>query len=223
MGIRIWGRPSSARTQKVLLALAELGLPFEFTLASATMGEGGHVAKGNKAFGVVDTADYLAMNPNGTVPTLKDGEYVLWESNAILQYLAMTYGPAGFYGSDIGRFASAARWIMWENNELIPPMHNLVKHTIRLPETERDPAVARQSRAQLEKAWGVVEAELGRNRYIADDAWSYGDIPMTIRVHRWALLEGAEKLTPNLARYYRQVSERPSFEAIRDPAMHLAG
>lgn len=223
MGLRIWGRPTSARTQKVLLALAELGQPYELTLASATMGEGGHVAKGNRAFGVVGTDEYLAMNPNGTVPTLKDGDFVLWESNAILQYLAMKYDPAGFYGGDTGRFASAARWIMWENNELIPPMHNLVKHTIRLPEAERDPAVARQSRAQLEKAWGIVEAQLGRSLHIADDAWSYGDIPMTIRVHRWALLEGADSLSPNLARYYRQVSERPSFEAIRDPDMHLAG
>ncbi|WP_420403096.1 glutathione S-transferase family protein [Nisaea sp.] len=223
MTIELWGRPTSARTQKVLLALAELGLPYNLTLASATMGAAGHVAKGNVAFGVVDTPEYRAMNPNGTVPTIRDGGFTLWESNAILQYLAMTYDPAGFYGNDIRRFASAARWVMWENNELIPPMHNLVKHTIRLPEGERDPEIARQSLERLEKAWLIVEAQLGRTRHIADDAWSYGDIPMTIRVHRWVLLRGTEALTPNVVRYYADVSARPSFDAVRDPSMHLAG
>ena len=115
MTIKIWGRPSSARTQKVLLAMAELGLPHELVLASGTMGAGGHVAKGNQAFGVVNTPEYRAMNPNGTVPTILDDGFVLWESNAILQYLAMKYDPDGFYGADIACFVSASRWIMWEN------------------------------------------------------------------------------------------------------------
>lgn len=223
MSIKIWGRPTSARTQKVLLAMAELDLSYTLVLASGTMGAHGHVAKGNEVFGVVDTPEYRAMNPNGTVPTILDDGFVLWESNAILQYLAMKYDPDRFFGADIRRFASAGRWIMWENNELIPPMHTLVKHTIRLPENQRDPDVAEAARAALVRAWEIVENQLSRTRHIADDAWSYGDIPMTIRVHRWALLAGEGALQPNLARYYALVSSRASFDAIRDPAMHLSG
>ena len=89
MAIRLWGRPSSARTQKILLALAAIGLEFEFILASATMGAGGHTSKGNTPYGVVDTPEYQRLNPNGKVPTINDDGYVLWESNAILLYLAM--------------------------------------------------------------------------------------------------------------------------------------
>ena len=178
---------------------------------------------GNEPYGFVDTPAYRAMNPNGTVPTILDDGFVLWESNAILQYLAMKYDPDGFYGADIACFVSASRWIMWENNELIPPMHTLVKHTIRLPEEQREPAVAEAARTALLKAWDIVEDQLSRTEHIADDRWSYGDIPMTIRVHRWALLAGEEALSPNLARSSGQVSARPSFDAIRDPAMHLAG
>lgn len=223
MAIELWGRPSSARTQKVLLALAELELDFTFTLASATMGPAGHAAKGNAVYGVVDTPDYLAMNPNGTVPTINDGGTILWESNAIVQYLAMTYDPALFFGGDAGVFASASRWMMWENNELIPPMHNYVKHTIRLPNAQRDPALVADARDKLARAWAIVDDQLSKTKHIAADAWTMGDIPITIRVHRWALLNDGRIAHANIARYYEQVRSRASFEAIADPQMHLAG
>ena len=223
MAIELWGRPSSARTQKVQLALAELKLDFTFTLASATMGPEGSVAKGHAAYGVVDTPDYRAMNPNGTVPTIRDGEFVLWESNAIVQYLAMTYAPDLFFGNDAALFASASRWMMWENGELIPPMHNYVRHTIRLPEAERDSAIAESARAQLERAWKIVDGQLAKTEHIAADRWTLGDIPMTIRVHRWALLNNGQVAHEHIARYYEQVKARESFATIADPQMHIAG
>lgn len=222
-GLKLWGRHTSARTQKVLLALAELGLDFDMTLASGTMGPSGHVAKGNKPFGVVDTPEYRAMNPNGTVPTIKDGDYVLWESNAIVQYLGMTYDPAKFYSNDIRTFASASRWMLWENNELIGPMHNYVKHTIRFPEDMRDPEIVKQSLEALIRAWTIVDEQLGKTDYIAADSWTMGDIPMTIRVHRWHLLQADAPEFPNVRRYYDRIRERPAFKAVEDPQMHLAG
>ena len=223
MAMELWGRPSSARTQKVLLALAELKLDFEFTLASATMGSGGAVAKGNAAYGVVDTPEYRTMNPNGTVPTIRDGGFVLWESNAIVQYLAMTYDPALFYGNDAQLFASASRWMMWENNELIPPMHTYVRHTIRLPEDQRDKGIADESREKLARAWEIIDGQLGKTSHIAGERWSLGDVPLTIRVHRWALLNEGHIEHANIARFYDRVRERASFSAIADPQMHLAG
>jgi glutathione S-transferase len=223
MTIKLWGRPTSARTQKVLLALAELGFDYDLILASGTMGAAGHVAKGNQPFGIVDTDDYLAMNPNGTIPTLEIDGFVLWESNAIVQYLGMRFAPHAFYADTAEVFGSASRWMLWENNELIGPMHNYVKHTIRFPVAQRDPEVVAQSRAALIAAWAIVDAQLSTRQYIAADSWTMGDIPMTIRLHRWFLLNVPSPAFPNLQRYYDLVAARPSFAAIADPEMHLAG
>ena len=89
--LKIWGRPTSACTQKALWGLEETEIDYELILASGTMGPDGHVSKGGAAFGLVDTAEYRSMNPNGTVPTINDDGFTLWESNVIVRYLSMKY------------------------------------------------------------------------------------------------------------------------------------
>src|SRR5262249_60373302 len=95
--IKVWGRPTSINTQRVRWALADSDIPHELILASATMGPNGHVSKGGAAFGIVNTAAYRAMNPNGTVPTIDDDGFILWETNAVLRWLRWhATWPAGF-------------------------------------------------------------------------------------------------------------------------------
>ena len=223
MKFKLWGRPSSARTQKVMLALAELGIEYEYVLASATMGPNGSVAKGGTPFGIVNTLEYRQMNPNGTVPNINDNGYVLWESNAIIQYLGMQYDPKLFYNNDTRLFASAARWLMWENNQLIPPMHDLAKHLYRLPEDQRNEDVVKRSKAKLFEEFKKVEVQLSKTRFISGDQWCMGDIPMTIRCHRWNILAKPFADFPNLLRYYQELSARPSFNTISAPELHTAG
>ncbi len=222
--LKLWGRPTSGRTQKVLWTLEEIGLQFEFILASGTMGPGGHVSKGNKPFGVVDTAEYRAKNPNGRVPTIQDGEFVLWESNSIVRYLAMQYAPDLLYGNDIRTFASASRWLDWENNELLPPQHQMVMHLIRLPEAERDVSVLEQARRDFEKRLKIADDQLRATHCICGDRFTYGDIPLGIRVHRWHVLGLATDSFPNIDRWYREITARPAFNVwTADPANHLEG
>jgi glutathione S-transferase len=222
--LKLWGRPTSARTLKVLWALEELGLEFDFILASATMGPQGHVSKGNAPYGVVDTPAYRGMNPNGTVPTIDDDGFILWESNTIVRYLAMRFGPDLLYGGDIRTFASASRWMDWENNELLHGQHILVMQLIRLPEAERDPAKAEAARQALIKPFSILDAQLSRTRHIAGERFTMGDIPIGIRTHRWHLFDIERPAMPNLERWYAEIRERPAFlKWVADPANHLSG
>jgi glutathione S-transferase len=222
--LKLWGRPTSGRTQKVLWTLAEIGLDFEMILASADMGPGGHVAKGNKPFGVVDTPEYRAKNPNGRIPTIDDDGFVLWESNSIVRYLAMQYAPDLLYSGDIKTFASASRWVDWENNELLPPQHDMAMHLIRLPEHQRDPQVLAQACKKFERVLRIADEQLARTRYIAGERFTYGDIPLGVRVHRWHVLGLATETPPNIARWYAEIQARPGFNKwTADPAHHLEG
>jgi glutathione S-transferase len=222
--MKLWGRPSSGRTQKVLWTLAEIGIDFEFILASAEMGRGGHVSKGNKPFGVVDTPEYRAKNPNGRVPTIEDDGFVLWESNSIVRYLAMQYAPDLLYGSDIRTFASASRWLDWENNELLPPQHDMAMHVIRLAADQRDPLVLQKACKKFARALQIADDQLARTRFITSDRFTYGDIALGLRVHRWHVLGLAREVPPHIARWYAEIKARPAFNKwTADPAHHLEG
>ena len=223
MAIMLYGRPTSARTQKVMLALAELGLEYDYVLASATMGPEGSVAKGGKPFGVVHTKKYYDINPTRTIPTLDDNGYILWESNAIVQYLGMRYNSTLFYGDDVYLCNSALRWMMWENNRLITPMHNIVEQRFRLPAHVRNNELEIRSEKMLIDEFIIVENQLAKTRYIAGDCWSMGDIPISIRCHRFYLLDIPKPKMPNLESYYERIKKRVSFSVIADKSLHIGG
>ena len=106
--VTIWGRANSVNVQKVLWCLAELDLPFQRIDAGM-------------AFGKNDTAEYLAKNPNGRVPTLVDGDYVLWESNSVMRYLNLAYGKGSpIYPQDAKGRAAVDRWLDWTLSTLQP-------------------------------------------------------------------------------------------------------
>lgn len=222
--IRVWGRPTSTRTQRVLWALTEIGLDFDFVLASGTMGAAGSVYKGNRAYGVVDTPEYRAMNPMGKIPTIDDGGFTLWESNTIVRYLAMKYAPELMYGGSIETFALASRWMDWDNAELIPGQHELVMQLARLSPAERDPVATEKARQQQVACFRVLDQQLGRTRYVAGDDFTMGDIPVGIHARRWDLFGLDHPPMPNLERWYGELRQRPAFRTwVEDPAHHLAG
>ncbi|MDH3666102.1 MAG: glutathione S-transferase family protein [Paracoccaceae bacterium] len=218
--ITVWGRPTSTRTLRVLWTLAEIGLDFDLVLASGTMGAGGSIENGNAPYGIVDTPDYRAMNPMGTVPTIRDGDFTLCESNSITRYLAMKYAPDLLYGDDIETFARASRWMDWDNNEVIESQHTLVLEHVRLRPEQRDSQRAAMAHADQARLYGIVDEQLGRTPFIAGDTFSMGDIGIGIHCHRWHLYGLDYPDLPNVARWYAPLRQRPAWAKWVEPREH---
>src|SRR5690349_16958947 len=125
MTITVWGRLDSVNVQKVVWALGELGLAYE------------HVPAGGK-FGGLDAPAYRAMNPNGKVPTLRDGELVVWESHAIVRYLAATYGAGTLWPADPKARAITDQWTDWTATTFQPAWIEVFWKFVRTPKVEHD-------------------------------------------------------------------------------------
>lgn len=220
--LKVWGRPTSTNTQRVLWTLVEAGVPYKLTLASATTGAKGYVWQGEVPFGIVDTAAYRAMNPNGTIPTIDDGGFVLWESNAIVAYLARRYAPDRLFGANESTFARALQWMIWANYSLDPALHALILHLERLPESQRSPETVEASRREVVRKLEMVEAQLSLARFIAADDFTMGDIPLAISTQRFFHFGLLRPALPRVEAWLARLAERDGFRVhVAPPEKHL--
>ena len=195
--VRIWGRTNSSNVQKVLWAADEVGAKYE------RIDAGG-------AFGVVKEPKYLAMNPNALVPTIEDGDLVLWESNTIVRYLAAKYGKSTLWIEDPGKRALAEKWMDW-GFTLGGPNGPLFWGYVRTPPDKRDPAALEAARVKAIELWTIVENQLASQPYIAGKDFSIGDIGLGVFVHRWHQFPIERGNLPNLAGYYERLKARPAY------------
>jgi glutathione S-transferase len=200
--LRIWGRLSSINVRKVVLCAQVLGVPFERIDAGLS-------------HGVVNTPDYRAKNPNGLVPLLEDGDFTLWESNAIVRYLCAREGSL-LYPQDLQRRADAERWMDWQQTTLNPAGSPGFKQLIRTPEAQRDPAVIAASVAATEPLFAQLDAHLSRQPFMAGDALTMADIPIACEVHRWWGLPQPRPVWPHLERWYAQWLALPASRGVLD-------
>lgn len=200
--LRIWGRLSSINVRKVVLCAQVQGVPFERIDAGLS-------------YGVVNTPDYRAKNPNGLVPLLEDGDFTLWESNAIVRYLfAREASP--LYPQDLQRRADAERWMDWQQTTLNPAGSPGFKQLIRTPEAQRDPAVIAASVAATEPLFAQLDEHLARQPFMAGDALTMADIPIACEVHRWWGLPLPRPAWPHLERWYAQWLALPASRGVLD-------
>jgi glutathione S-transferase len=204
--LKIWGRANSINVQKVLWVCEELALFYDRVDAGMQ-------------FGVVNTPEYRALNPNALVPTIDDDGFVLWESNAIVRYLAAKYGaqdgPNSLWPDDAQARASADRWMDWQQTTLWGRgLRDVFWALVRTPPEQRDAAALEAARVRTVAHLGVVETALAGQEYLCGDELTVADIPMGCALHRWFGIEIERPPSPMLEAYYRRLGERPAYRQI---------
>ena len=214
--LRIWGRISSINVRKVVWCAQELGLAFQRTEA------GGR-------FGVVKTPEYRALNPNGLVPTIEDGDadavggrFRLWESNVVVRYLAARHSLGGMYPEPLPARFDAERWMDWQQTTLNPATRNAFMQWIRTPAEQRDAEAAARSVQASEPLLAMLDAHFATRAFMGGERFTIADIPIGCELHRWFGLPAelyARPAWPNLERYFAALLARPAARGVLDLAL----
>ena len=198
--LKMWGHRGSSCCQKVLWCADELGLSIDLTETG-----GGHGGLGNP--------DYIARNPNRVVPTIDDGGFVMWESAAILLYLASTYGRGTLEPADPQARGEAYRWIVWQDTTLRPKLLPL-NHSwiiVENPKYRHLDELEEKRKAML-PTWTILERHLAGRDFIAGKDFSMGDIPMGIMAYWWYRMPIDHFDLPNIEAWYARISDRGAFQ-----------
>ena len=208
--LTIWGRANSVNVQKALWCLHELDLAYDRIDAGM-------------AFGKNTEAPYLAMNPNGRVPTLVDGEFVLWESNSVMRYLCLAYGQGSpIYPAAPQQRAAVDRWLDWTLSTLQPARLRSGVRRWRGRRSEKRDMVAIQKDVDAEAVqWRIVDAQLAARRFVEGDDFTIADIALGAYARRWFGVQGVSKpRLPNLERWFKQIAgTRQGFVRFIAPPM----
>ncbi len=165
-------------------------------------------------FGVVDTPAYRALNPNGLVPTIDDDGFVLWESNAVVRYLAAKYAAGSLWPEVLHARAEADRWMDWEKSTFWPSLRVLFLGLIRTPPDQRDPRALEEARRKTAKMLEIVDANLETREYLAGDAFTMGDIGLGCGIWRWMALPIERPALQNVQRWFDALARRPAYAKV---------
>jgi len=197
--IRVLGRRTSVNVQKVMWIAAEIGLEVE------RLDIGG-------AFGGNDTPEYLAKNPNGLIPTLEDGDVVLWESNAIVRYLAEKYGGAPWFPESVAERGIAGQWMDWYLTSLHPHMTTVFWQLIRTAADDRNHEAIATASAQAARFYGMLDQHLADSDFILGDQPGMADIPVGSAAYRWFTLDVERPSMPNVEAWFDRLMARQAYQ-----------
>ncbi|MBO9558065.1 MAG: glutathione S-transferase [Caulobacter sp.] len=210
--LKVWGRRSSANVQKVLWLVGELGLPHT------------HVPAGGE-FGGLDEPAFRAMNPHGKVPVVDDGGVVVWESHAILRYLAATYGEGRFWAANPAARAPIDGWMDWAQTALQPAfLSGVFWGWYRTPESQRDAAAVARALEQTFACLTQVDRQLADRPFVGGETLSLADIAIGAHLYRYSELEIDRPDLPRLASWYGRLTDRAAYrEHVMIPFGELKG
>ncbi|MDD1529103.1 glutathione S-transferase [Bradyrhizobium sp. WBOS7] len=206
--LTIWGRANSVNVQKVLWCLTELNLPYERIDAGMS-------------YGRTREAEYLAMNPNARIPTLVEGDFVLWESNSIMRYLCLAHGRGTpIYPEAPKQRASIDRWLDWTLSTVQPVDRPVFWGIVRTAPAERDMIQVQRDADTAAEVWAIADRLLSSRRFMEGDAFTLADIAIGSYARRWLGVEGISRpAQPHLTRWLAELGKRPGFAQHVAPPM----
>lgn len=196
--LKILGRRTSINVRKVLLTADELGLPYDLDVWGLPHRD-------------PSVADFVALNPNAQVPVLIDGDFVLWESHAIMRYLIDKAGGADFLPKESRERAIAEQWLQWQATDLNFAWGYAVAARVRKLAGYDDEAQIAVSLERWTAKMRLFEARLAQTgAYAAGADFTIADIALGLSVHRWFGGDFARPDLPHIAAYYERVRARPA-------------
>jgi glutathione S-transferase len=197
--LMIWGRANSANVQKVMWLVGEMGLAYERIDAGGP-------------FGGLDAPSFRAMNPHGRVPVIRDGETVVWESHAILRYLAAKHAPGRFWPLDPAARAAIDQWIDWSQASLQPDfLGGVFWGFYRTPAPLRDKRAVARSVAACATHFQLLDRWLQERAFLCGDDLTLADIPAGALLFRYFTLDIERPRVPNVEAWYARLQDRPAY------------
>lgn len=200
--LKIWGRTNSVNVQKALAALEEAAVPYERVDAGL-------------AYGVVNTPEYRALNPNGLVPTIDDDGFVLWESNSIIRYISAKYAPH-LCPADPQARAAAERWMDWQLTTLLDPLNAIFRPLVRKMGTP-DPDSIEKARIECLRNFAILDAVLSHQPFFTGASLGIADCCLAPLTHRWLHLPVERAPAPHLEEWYARMRLRPCGAILQLP------
>ncbi|MEM7445415.1 MAG: glutathione S-transferase [Pseudomonadota bacterium] len=214
--LKVWGRRSAFNVQKVLWLIDELDLDYQ------------HIDAGGSAGGL-DAPEFLAMNPHGRIPVIDDGGTIVWESHAILRYLAARYASERLWSGDPAARSEADRWMDWSQTTLQPVfLHGVFWGYFRTPEPQRNWPAIDKALEQCSAHFRLLDRWLADRDFMTGNALSLADMPIGTCLYRYFELDIERPDIPNVEAWYARLQERQAdrdhvmlpFEELRGRAKH---
>jgi len=199
--IKIWGRESSSNVQAVIWCLEILQLPYE------------RLDAGFK-YGVVDTPEYLALNPNGTVPTMVEDDLpALYESGAIIRHLANRYCETEFWPEDTVQRAIVDQWAEWSKiNIALGFTAPVFWKVVRTAPSKQNPVAIAAALDTLHVKLAIADRQLAENEYLAGSRLTLADVQFGHVLYRYFDIDIERKSLPNVERYYSMLKSRSDYQ-----------
>jgi len=193
--LTLWGRLNSHNVKKVAWFAVELGLPFER-----------HDVGGQ--FGM--DAAYLAKNPNALIPTIENDGVILWESNAIVRYLAAKHGGERFWPTDPAVRAAADKWMDWQAG-YADAQRDAFLNLVRRASADRDAAAVAASATRCAKQMAILDEALAQSPWLSGAEFGIGDIPMGVYAYTYFSIDMERPALPHVEEWYARIKTRPGY------------